>query len=148
MLTLDRLSALDLAPFFGRAAFPTIVTSDGELWMISSGYPIAGGQTAYLGGFVDSRIEGAQVPVPAGVVRGMWFAASAAPGSGQSFTYTLMKNGVATACKVTLTGAQRKGKSTVEVTCSDQDEICVRVEASALAAEANHNGSINFVPAA
>jgi len=146
-LDLERTTCLELSAFRLPGGIPTIVTGDGELWMISSGYPVDPGQTVYLGGFVDSRIEGAQVPVPEGVVKGMWFAANVPPGSGQTFTYTLMKNGLATACTFTLTGSTRKGKSAVEVTCGDQDEICVRVQASAGAASANHNGSLNFAPA-
>lgn len=146
MLEVDRVTALDLGPFAARGSLPTIITGDGELWMISSGYPVGPGETVYLGGFVDSRLEGAQTPVPAGIIKGMWFSANVAPGSGQTFTYTLMKNGLATSCTFQLTGSQRKGKSEVEVECADEDEICVRVQASGSAAAANHNGSIHFAP--
>lgn len=145
-LELGRIAYLEVEALNAGGWSTVIPTDDGELWMISSGWPVNPGQTVYLGGFVDSRIEGAQTPVPEGTVKGMWFSADGGPGVGETFTYTLMKNGVATACTFQLTGSQRKGKSTVEVACADQDEICVRVVASGGAAEAIHNGSVHFVP--
>lgn len=143
-LDIGRMAMLEVGP--RTPGLSVIETDDGELWMIASGWPVLPGQTVYLGGFVDSRIEGAQTPIPAGIVKGMWFSADVAPGAGQTFTYTLMKNGIATACTFQLTGAQRKGKSIVQVVCADQDEICVRAQVSAGAEQANHNGSLHFVP--
>lgn len=150
LLSLERFSYLEVSGLLGgRGAWPIIVvTDDGELWMIGGIWPIGPGETVYIGGGgPDSRMASAQTPVPQGTVKRLRFGADIAPGSGQSYAYTLFRNGVATSCSFTLTGSTRKGGSDVEVACSDSDELCVRVVTSAGAQEANHSGSIQFAPA-
>ncbi len=116
--------------------------------MIGGIWPIEPGSTVYIGGGgPDTRLEAAQTPVPQGTVKRLRFGADVAPGSGQSFSYTLFKNGVATSCTFAVTGSSRKGGSDVEVTCNDGDELCVRVVTSAGAQRANHSGSLQFAPA-
>lgn len=147
LLELGRVSYLEVTGFVrSRATWPTvIVTEDGELWMIGGIWPIRPGATLYLsGGGPDPRIIG--TPVPAGIVKRIRFGADQPPGVGQSYTYTLFKNGVATSCTFTLTGSDRKGGSDVEVACGDEDELCVEVEVSDGAPLANHSGSIQFAP--
>lgn len=116
--------------------------------MIGGIWPIEPGSTVYIGGGgPDTRREASQTPVPQGTVKRLRFGADVAPGSGQSFAYTLFKNGVATSCAFTVTGSTRKGGSDVEVACNDGDELCVRVVVSAGAQRANHSGSLQFAPA-
>ena len=138
-----------VADFLRPVVWSVVTTTDGELWMIGGIWPIDPGATVYIGGGgPDTRMASAQTPVPQGTVKRLRFGADIAPGSGQSFTYTLLKNGVATSCAFTVTGSTRKGGSDVEVSCSDGDEICVRVVTSAGAQKANHSGSLQFAPAA
>lgn len=150
LLSLERFSYLEVSGLLGgRGAWPiVVVTDDGELWMIGGIWPIGPGKTVYIGGGgPDARRDAARTPVPQGTVKRMRFGADVAPGAGQSFTYTLFKNDDPTSCTFTVTGSTRKGGSDVEVTCSDGDELCVRVVTSAGAQEANHSGSIQFAPA-
>ncbi len=115
--------------------------------MIGGIWPINPGATLYIsGGGPDPRIIG--TPVPPGTVKRLRFGADIAPGAGQSYAYTLFKNGIATACAFTLTGSTRNGGSDIEVACNDGDELCVRVVTSAGVPAANHSGSIQFAPAA
>lgn len=136
------------ADFLRPVTWSVVTTTDGELWMIGGIWPIGPASTVYVGGGgPDARMESAQTPVPPGTVKRLRFGADTPPGSGQSYAYTLFKNGVATSCTFTVTGSTRKGGSDVEVTCNDGDELCVRVVVSAGAPQANHSGSLQFAPA-
>jgi hypothetical protein len=124
-----------------------VVTTDGELWMIGGIWPISPGSTVYISGNgADTRLIA--TPVPQGIVKRLRFGADLAPGIGQTFTYTVFKNGIVTGCTFQVTGLNRKGGSDVEVTCNDQDELCIQVVTSAGAPQADHSGTLQFAPAA
>lgn len=147
-LRFERFALLEVSTYVARGtSWPTvIVTEDGELWMIGGIWPINPGATLYIsGGGPDSRVIG--TPVPPGIVKRLRFGADQSPGAGESYRYTLFKNGSATDCTFTVTGSTRKGGCDVEVTCSDGDELCVEVVVSAGAPLANHSGSIQHAPA-
>lgn len=147
-LGLERFSRLEVSAFVIRTtSWTVIVTEDGETWMIGGIWPVEPGTTVYIsGGGPDSRVIG--TPVGPGIVKRLRFGADQPPGVGQSYAYTLYKNGSPTDCTFTVTGAStRKGGSDVEVTCGDGDELCVQVVVSAGAPLANHSGSIQHAPA-
>lgn len=147
LLAFERFSYLEVSGLLGgRGSWPVVILDDGELWMIGGLWPIGPGKTVYInGGGIDSRIIGTSVD--AGTVKRIRWGADQPPGAGESYRYTLFKNGVATACTFTVTGSTRKGGSDVQVVTADGDELCVEVVTSDGAPEANHSGSIRHVPA-
>lgn len=147
LLTLERRSYLELEAYVpGRASWTTIVTEDGEVWMIGGIWEIEPGSTVYIngGGLKPTPIG---TSVPPGIVKRIRWGANLPPGAGESYRYTLFKNGIATASTFTVTGSTRKGGSDVEVTCVDGDELCVEVVVSDGAQRADHSGTIQQAPA-
>jgi hypothetical protein len=75
-----------------------------------------------------------------GIVRECYSAVNTAPGAGQSFTYTLFKNGSATAMTWTISGAGAFSGNTLSnnVTVQPDDSLDIRLVTSAGAAAAKH----------
>lgn len=107
-----------------------------------SGTTIAAGSTRYLGSGDHAEFSGDRPIVigKLGVVLTIYAAASAAPGVGQTFTYALMKNGVATSMTFTISGASATSgqSSSNSVAVAPTDYIELRVITSAGAAVAKH----------
>lgn len=61
----------------------------------NSGFQVTGNSTIYLAQGSDSTEAEVRIPMPACTMKEMRVASSIAPGTSQTFTYTLMKNGVA-----------------------------------------------------
>lgn len=113
----------------------------------SAGTPAAG-STFYLGagGSYGSVNANPFVMVRPGVVTGFYAAVSAAPGAGQSFTYTVYKNNAATSMTGQISGASSFAVSvtTNAFTVAPTDLVTLQLVTSAGAALAIHFFAINL----
>lgn len=135
-----------VADFLRQPTWSILITTDDEVLITGGIWPVTPGTTVYISGNgADERLMGT-TGVP-GLIKRFRYGADVPPGPGQTYTYTIFKNGVATASSFVVTGSIRKGKSDVQVTCNDEDELCVKVEVSAGAPLANHSGTIQIAPA-
>jgi hypothetical protein len=129
-------------------AFATVTREDDLIAgaTVTTVDPTAGEVTLYLGLFEDSTEARVSVPVPAGTVAALVVRSSAAPGAGKSYTYTVMKNGVAQAMAVTVSGDGEQGGSTTAngFTCATGDRLSVRLVADSGAAAAHHRYSVRY----
>jgi hypothetical protein len=98
-----------------------------------------------VGGTTTAALAG--VPAPAaGSAERIRAIRSIAPGGTETVTYTLYKNGVATALAVTLTGAQTENNATASVSWAKGDLLCLFHDASASAAASTGNICMDFLP--
>ena len=113
----------------------------------SAGTPAAGG-TYYLGAAGSYAAVNANpfVIVTPKVVTGFYAAVSAAPGSGQSYTYTVYKNNVATSMTGQISGAASFSVlvTTNAFTVAPTDLVTMQLVTSASAALAIHFFAINL----
>lgn len=111
---------------------------------------IAAGATTYLGpAGQNATIDGAFfVSDRNGVVSKFIASSTAAPGAGETFTYTLMVNGVATSMAGTISGAASFSATvtTNPATISVNDTITLRLVSSASAAVTYHRCTITLEP--
>jgi hypothetical protein len=115
---------------------------DLELVFGNSGFPINPGETLYIGTIVDADVDAASIPMPECTLTQVRFACKTAPGIGQTFTYTIMKNGVATSLTGQISGSGRSvTASSPSVTFSAGDTFAVRVVASGGSSTCNHSYS-------
>ena len=95
---------------------------------------IAANTTTYLGPNGQAALANAYfVPGQYAAFRRIYFAFSNSPGAGQSFTFTLQKNGVDTSLVATATGAQFDAVAEGLITVSLNDFISIKMETSATA---------------
>lgn len=111
---------------------------------------VAAGATAYLGPFGQNPFTGAGAWVvnKPGIVTKLYCAVTGAPGAGEVFTYTVMKNGVATAMTGTISGAATFMLSTTanQFTVAAQDYLDIRLVASGAAAAVYHRCYLSLEP--
>lgn len=110
---------------------------------------IAAGVTSYIGAAHGSSLE-ADVYVLIGarrVVAKLYVACVAAPGAGQSFTYTLRKNGADTAVTAAITGTSQWAAidASHPITLADGDQIDVKLVTTAGAAVTQHRWKLDLV---
>ena len=108
--------------------------------------PASGEVTVYLGLFEDATETVVSLPVPTGVVASLQVRASSAPGAGKSFTYTVMKNGVAQSMTTSVTGASAQSGTTGAntVSCNVGDRISLRLVADSGASSAHHRFTMRY----
>jgi len=70
---------------------------------------------------------------------------SSAPGSGDSRTFTIVKNGVETSATLTLSGSTREARWTGEISFSSNDKLCVKGTASGTPSATNIRWYMLFV---
>jgi hypothetical protein len=113
----------------------------------SAGVPAAGG-TYYLGaaGSYASVNANPFVVAIAGLITGFYAAVSTDPGAGESFTYTVYKNGVATAMTGAISGSGSFSVSVIAnaFTVDPNDFVTLQLVTSAGAASSIHYFSIYF----
>lgn len=103
------------------------------------------GQTLYLGTFDDGTESRVSIPMPGGRAVQLNVRSSTAPGAGESFTYTVVKNGIDTSMTVTVSESDQEGTTADnQVTCSTGDRISLKVVTSAGAATAYHRYSLRY----
>jgi hypothetical protein len=106
---------------------------------------VGAGQTLYLGLFEDADVADVSLPVPAGTAAQVFVESTAAPGSGESFAFTIIKNGSATSMAVTVSDTSTAGTTTANpVGCANGDRLALRLVTSAGAASAKHRYSIRY----
>jgi hypothetical protein len=112
-----------------------------------SGFPITAGQTLYIGTVVDSVEASVRMPMPQVTMTELYVASAVSPGGGQTFTYTVMKNGVATALTAQISGSGTEASDTNpahSVTFSATDKFSLRVVTSGGSATAYHTYSVKI----
>lgn len=146
-------SAASIARLSSGAALLARITTDAPLWfvvltqgsdllMLASVFRVGQASTAFVGpGGVANDEEDIRVPVPALTVKELHVGCDEDAGTG-SYSYTLMKNGSATALTFTLTGSTRKGSIATDITFASGDWLSLRVVASGSAPAAHHNASV------
>jgi hypothetical protein len=117
--------------------------SNSRVFTSSTPATVAAGATVYLGpnGLANPfSADSVWIAGRIGIVRECYSAVTAAPGAGQSFTYTLFKNGSATAMTWTISGAGAFSGNTSSnnVTVQPDDFLDIRLVTSAGAAAAKH----------
>lgn len=117
--------------------------SGGSMGAVAAGATVFLGQAGATAGAQDAPFTSSR----AGVVSRLYAAAQAAPGAGQTFTYTVMKNGVATS----MTGQIADAATTLitdanAFTVSDTDNISVRLVTSAGVLVTTHRFSVRIEP--
>lgn len=110
---------------------------------------IGGGQTIFVGLFEDSTESEVSLPVPAGQVQQLIVRSSAAPGNGESATFTLRKNQAdapsSSPMTVSISGSGLSASTTANnSTCSTGDRLCVKIETSSGAASAVYRFSLKY----
>lgn len=125
----------------------TPVETGVEVIFGNSGFPISAGQTLYITVLTDSVREAVEIPLPAVTMTELYVSSGGtAPGSGQTYTYTVMKNGVATALSATISGTSTDVQSDTgeTVVFSAGDLFALRVVTSASAAQAYHSFGVKI----
>jgi len=110
-------------------------------------FPVSAGKTIYMGLLEDSSIAEVELPLPAGQVLELVVESDAAPGSGQSFAYEVMKNGVTTGLGVSTTNTATGNYVTGTLSFSRRDRFALRLITSASAATAKHKFSLRYLVA-
>lgn len=107
---------------------------------------ITSGQTIYVGMFEDTDVEDVSIPLPAGQAAQLVVEATSAPGSSQSFTYTVVKNGVDQSMVITVSDLATGGStiSNPVTLSSNGDRLAIKLVTSAGAATAKHRFSIRY----
>jgi len=138
-----------------RRVYVVIVTPPSgtgrELHVLGSVFPVGPGQTVYVGiGFslTESRVA---IPMRAGTISAVSFSSAVAPGSGNTFTFTLRlgSHGAMndTGLAGSLTGSSQVGSDVEDVTVTDNQLVDIRVVASNGCPDAHLNCSFVFEPA-
>lgn len=108
-----------------------------------------GGSTAYISvAGIFAAEQKAQFAVPfAGTVRNLWLRSGSVPGAGETYTYTVMKNGGATTLTCIMTAALAIiSDVTHSFTVVAGDVLDVRLVTSAGATATAHNWSVEIDP--
>lgn len=128
--------------------FSGLNSSTALVFASASGVTPAAGTTGFLGGpgYNAALNLVAWRANRNGVITNIQAVVDVAPGAGQTFTYTLMKNGVATGLTFTITGAASftGASSAASVTMAPNDSFAIRLQTSAGAGLAAHGYSVKF----
>lgn len=110
--------------------------------ILDSGTVIAANQTAYLP--IGMSTESHRVPLPACSVVEVEFYSTAAPGAGETFTYTMRKTpfgsdiGSDTAITATISGTSKEATASGSVAFAKQEKVTIKLVTSLNAAECFH----------
>lgn len=142
------LTGASYRPFMDVDSTPdwTVVPTGVEVIFGNSGFPVSANKTLYITVMTDSDIEAVQIPLPSVTMTELYVSSGGTPpSSGQTYTYTVMKNGVATALIATISGTSEEAEDTGEtVVFSAGDLFALRVVTSASAAQAYHSFGVKI----
>lgn len=125
----NRPSFVSRLDFFSTPDFTEPPSGDVDVIFGNSGFPVGGNSTVYIGAVVDTSLSAVEIPLSARTISSLIVACSVAPGAG-SYTYTVMKNGVATSITCSITGSGVSSSSSNSVAFSAGDKFCLRLVAS------------------
>ena len=111
--------------------------------MFGSVFPVNAGETMYLGIGYDASEAAIQFPMPAGTAVELHCGTNQDPGAG-NYVYTLRKNNTDTVLAFSLTGTNRKGQKTQNVTFGSGDWMSLRVAAVGGAPTAHHTATLRY----
>lgn len=125
------------------------IAASGDKKMIFGGstYSVTGGQTVYLMIGTDKTEDNTALALIECTAKQLQVSSTSAPGTGESFVYTIMKNGSADPLlETTVANANKSGglSDATGISFSNGDEISVRLVTSASAAESRHTFSIKI----
>jgi hypothetical protein len=125
----------------------------GDKFDLISTSTVAAGSTVYFGpaGQFTTINNSEWVPSTACRIVGFFVASASAPASGQSFTYTVVVNGVDTAMTATTSGASSfiaQNFTSTSIAVAKNNSITLKLVTSAGASATNHRGYIITVPVA
>jgi len=120
-----------------------------------TGFPVTGGSTVYIGTIVDTTESTARIALPALSMFELRVSSSSSPGDGESYSYVVMKNGIAqdgsgdtTDLSASISGADDTAaymKLNTGLLFSGGDQFSLRVITSSGSATAYHSYSIKLV---
>ncbi len=125
-----------------------VITGVAGLMQFLSSISIPANITGYLNasGF-DSDWSEARIPVPAGTAGRLTVEATAAPGSGQTFTYAVLDDaGSPTGLTVTLSDLETIKSIATDVAYANDETLALRLITSVGAAAAKHKATLKFTP--
>lgn len=111
----------------------TYTPIDGGLDLIfgGTGFEVDAGSDLYVGTIVDSQQEAIWIPLPACSMTTFYVASSVAPGTGETYTFTVYKDTVATAMSTTISGSGTSASySASTITFSAGEKFSVRIVTS------------------
>lgn len=124
--------------YFGR--FNDVDTVDNSYTPIDSGidmifggtgFEVDAGSDLYVGTIVDSQREAIWIPLPACTMTTFYVASSVAPGTGETFTFTVYQENSATAMSTTISGSGTSASySASSINFSAGEKFSVRIVTS------------------
>lgn len=114
----------------------------------NSGFEVQGNTTIYLAQGSDTTEVEVRIPMPACTMKELRVASSNSPGTNQTFTYTLMKNGIAqTELETQISGSGTSATITLAngVGFSAGDTFSIRLVTSSGAVTAYHSYSVKVI---
>jgi parallel beta-helix repeat protein len=139
-----------IAPYgFDPSLATAKLQGDTSIFSVSGGSAIPAGQTTFFGAGISNFNQDA-VQIISGRQSQLYRIAvysDNAPGAGESYTYTLYKNGAATATVLTIAGASSFVSEIIQngMTLLESDSYCLQLVASGAAATAYHRASFSQV---
>ncbi|RLE37238.1 hypothetical protein DRJ17_06990 [Candidatus Woesearchaeota archaeon] len=109
---------------------------------------VSADSTVYIGLSGQATVEAnAEYVVPFDcVARNMYVIAGSAPGTGESFTYTLRVNGASTDLSVVVSDSSRTNSDNADyITLSAGDRVCIQLVTSASASSTVHSVTIELI---
>ena len=144
----SRQTGLSYHPRADWISIPNLTPDPGGEFDVIAGSsltPVTGGTTIYLGLFGNPTEGLVSIPMPACTITELRCRATAAPGSGKSFTYTLRKNAVDQgSLVVAVSGTGEESSDTGSVSFSAGDKLSVKLVTDSGAGTAHHLWSIKL----
>jgi hypothetical protein len=143
-VSIGELYSDDYDLFYEATTTLTFVNSD--TLFSGTNATIGSARTEYLTPIGNFSTESPAWVMPKkGIIYGMITENGTAPGAGESFTYTIRKDGASTGSAVTVTGSSFSGSTTQPETFSAGDSITVALVTSAAANAGTHRIAIKVV---
>jgi len=117
----------------GSSVVDDTVVSDAGLNLMfgGTGVEIDGGSDLYMGATVDPTREAVWIPLPSVSITQFYVASSLAPGTGETYVFTVYKNADATAMAATISSAGTSSSYVGAIAFAAGDKFSVRIVSSA-----------------
>lgn len=137
-LTNPSVFRLSGSSYFGRLNFNdpvdnTYVPVTGvDLIFGGTGFEVDGGTDLYVGSIIDTDRDAVAIPLPAISLTNLYVASSIAPGTGETFTFTVYKGSTPTAMTTQISGSGTSASySASTITFTAGEKFSVRIVTSA-----------------